>query len=175
MSKEQQERRFVIDIRELTERGLHMEGELPASVMTLEPNDSAKPVGGLRFNCEVSAVTGSLLVLGEFEAPFELICVRCGEPFEYRVKLQGHALQEELENKPIIDLTETVREDILLALPAYPRCDEGPLARDCPVSGRFESETAFTPLAEEDESSRPDQEKSNPWEALDGLDTDADS
>jgi uncharacterized metal-binding protein YceD (DUF177 family) len=46
----------------------------------------------------------------------------------------------------IIDLTEAIRDDILVALPPYPRCEDGNIEpRECPAQGRFDSVPAALP------------------------------
>ena len=155
---------LVIDTREIPEEGRHLSGELPGSVFELDESDSIRPDGPVKYDCNVSRVSDMLLAIGTFEAVFQLQCVRCLESFRYPVILTGHALEEELENKPITDLTNRLREDILLALPAYPRCDEGPEARQCPAQGQFDSETRFQPVTDEEAN-----EGRDVWGALDDL------
>ncbi len=157
---------FTIDTREIPEDGRQISGEISAGVFGLGEKDTVRPAGPVRYDCHISRVTGTLLAMGSFEAAFELQCVRCLEWFPFPVKMDHHALEEALENKPIIDLTNTLREDILLALPAYPRCDEGPQARECPAQGRFDKEDEFQPVSEEEANAGRDV-----WGALDELDT----
>jgi uncharacterized metal-binding protein YceD (DUF177 family) len=46
-----------------------------------------------------------------------------------------------------MDLTDLIREDILLTLPNFPRCENGNVdLRDCPAEGRFESAESSAPL-----------------------------
>jgi uncharacterized metal-binding protein YceD (DUF177 family) len=53
----------------------------------------------------------------------EMVCVGCLEKFVMPVRVDEFACQVELTGSEEIDLTEPIREDILLALPAHPRCD----------------------------------------------------
>lgn len=63
-----------------------------------------------------------------------------------------------------MDLTEMIREDILLTLPNFPRCEDGNVEpRDCPAQGKFDpAELA----AEADEAPGGDR---GVWNALDKL------
>jgi len=98
--------------------------------------------------------TDGILVTGEAEMELELICDRCLTPFlttlrlsfqeEFRpiIDINGGAslpmdLTEERENlidaSHTIDLSEVLRQDILLALPVHPLCrpDCGGLCLQC--------------------------------------------
>jgi uncharacterized protein len=43
--------------------------------------------------------------------------------FTYPLRVKDFATQIELDGPEIVDLTDQMREDILLALPPYPHCD----------------------------------------------------
>jgi uncharacterized metal-binding protein YceD (DUF177 family) len=60
-------------------------------------------------------------------------CVKCLESFELDLGLYDFAIQKELEGTELVDLTPEAREDIHLALPAYPHCDATG-ERTCPAS-----------------------------------------
>ena len=86
-----------------------------------------------------------------------------GERFEHRLEIPDYAAELEFEKDATINLTDTIREDTLLALPSYPRCEGGNVRpRQCPAEGRFEPvlETA----EEEPQSAGP-----GVWEALNKL------
>ncbi len=162
---------LVIDIRNIPEDGvLPLEGALDGDIAGLPPEDPVQPAGPLTYKAEASLVSDNLLLRGEFSQPFRLQCVRCLAPFEHRVRLVGHSLLAPLEAATRIDLTDTLREDILLALPSFPHCDEDgsgdPQARrECPASGDFSTDDSFRPLdPEQDEDDGPDT-----WGALDNL------
>ena len=68
------------------------------------------------------------------------------------------ACQIELTGNETVDLTEPVREDILLALPPHPHCDWNG-ERECKAAFRKQSETPEEPLSDTREV----------WGALDQL------
>ncbi len=149
-----------IDPNTLPAEGLELEGSLPASVFALSENDQARPVSPLDYQLLVTKDDDGLLVTGTIAATFELECGRCTEPFQQRVEVTDYAQQIPLENGTP-DLTTWLREDILLALPTYPRCETGNVTpRECPAEGRFDASS-------EDEA--PDAQGKNTWEALDQL------
>lgn len=111
-----------IHINQIPATGLHVEGEEKRDILDL--NDPAvKPLGPVRYNLEVGLSDGGLFATGSLEADLELECVTCLERFEYTVEVPDFAVQVELPPTEAVDLTEEVREDILLALPPYPHCD----------------------------------------------------
>lgn len=153
-----------IDPRGLPPEGLHLEGQLPPSVFELSADDPAKPASPLVLSLDVIRDEDDLVVTGSLGATFGLQCGRCTEPFEHRVELTDYDLVIPVENDHPIDLTNWLREDILLALPTHPRCETGNVTlRECPAEGRFDLATG-TPRDEPEQA-----ENSNVWEALDQL------
>jgi len=49
--------------------------------------------------------------------------VSCLEKFVHEIRVPAFALHTELHGPETVDLTPFMREDILLNLPAHPRCD----------------------------------------------------
>jgi len=111
-----------IHTRQIPLEGKHVEGEDPASVLDLH-DPTTQPCGPLRYSLDVGLSEGGLFATGRLEGAFRLDCVKCLEPFEYAVMVPNFACQVELEGAEEVDLTESLREDIVLALPAHPHCD----------------------------------------------------
>lgn len=162
---------FAIDTRKIPENGsLQLEGSLDGDILNLPEDDPAQPTSPLNYKANASLVSDSLLLRGDFSITFKLQCVRCAQPFTYGVLLAEHAILAPIETGCLIDLTDALREDIILALPSFPRCDEGSPgdpqgSRECPAAGSFEAEDSFAPLdPEKDESVGSDS-----WGALDNL------
>ena len=102
---------------------------------------------------------GGLFATGEIGVTMEMRCVKCLERFPYPVTVPDFACQVELGRTETVDLTEPIREDILLALPAHPHCDWNG-ERVCP--GAF-------PSAAAEPSGEPLAEPRQLWGALDQL------
>lgn len=162
---------FAVDIRTIPENGsIPLQGNLEEDICNLPEDDPAQPVSPLTYKVEASLVLDNLLLRGDFAITFKLHCIRCLSPFDHRVLLADHALLAPIESGSSIDLTDALREDIILALPSFPRCDQGSSdvskeTRKCPAAGNFETEDVFAPLD-------PEQEKdggSDTWGALDNL------
>lgn len=137
---------------------IHIEEALDAAFLGL-PELGAKALGPV--SCAVDAgVSGSgFFAIGVVSVPVEMTCVACLEPFEKKLEVTEFAVQIELAGNEIVDLTDSIREDILLNLPPYPRCDvDG--ARQCPAT--FPTAPG-APLTEESIAD------SSAWNVLDQL------
>lgn len=155
---------LFLDLRFLPAEGKDLEGTLPPSFFDLSKDDSIQAVSPLRYTLHVERDDGDLLVSGELEATFSLICGRCVEPFQERVHLPHYATELEIANSLTMDLTDSIREDILLALPSYPRCEDGNVQpRECPAQGRFQS------ASEHDAPDEAPKQDRAVWEVLDQL------
>lgn len=146
-----------IEVRDIPEEGLHLEGDIQEDIFQLKPSD-AQPVGPLHYELDVSIISDSILVQGTLRSTFRMECVRCLEPFEQTLEREEFAHSEPIEGRSTIDLTDPIREDILLVLPIHPHCEAG-TNRECPAANRFEPSSE---VAEE-------AGNSDVWGGLDGL------
>ncbi len=152
---------LLLELRNLPEGGLHREGTLPLSFFALDPADPVRPTSPLTYSLDIERDGKDLIVQGSVQAAFSLECGRCTERFDYQLDVPDFMLEVPLENALTIDLTEPLREDILLALPSYPRCEDGNITpRACPAEGRFAEPVSAEP---------PPQDDKGVWGALDNL------
>ncbi len=113
-----------IHVRQIPPEGLHLEGEETEDILQLdEPEEHIRALSPLRYALDVGLSEGGLWAAGTLALDLELQCVRCLEMFTFPVRIDDLGLQIELDGQETIDLTPLLREDILLALPAYPHCD----------------------------------------------------
>ena len=133
-----------IALQDIPADGLHIEGRLPKDIFGLAETD-ARPVGHVDYALDLVPEGEIVLATGRISVEFELECGRCLERFRQIVELDPYAAEIDPEGRNMINLTERVREDILLDLPAYPRCENGTEPRQCPVGDRFSA-----PSTEED-------------------------
>ena len=79
----------------------------------------------MRYRLTAQVFGTELLVRGHLEQDFDLVCSRCGRDFDDTVKVDDFTVSYEIgEKSSEVDLTEDVRESIILALPTYPVCAE---------------------------------------------------
>jgi uncharacterized protein len=152
-----------IHVRQIPPDGLHLEGEEVADILQIQEPDHVRALSPLSFSLDVGLSENSLWVTGSLAQDVELACVRCLEMFAYPVRIDDFAWQTDLAGPETIDLTEPVREDILLALPSYPRCDWSG-EKDCPADLQAKEQPDL--LEAEGEHSA-----SAAWQTLDQLKT----
>ena len=146
-----------IHINQIPVGGLHIEGEETREILEIQ-DEKVRPLGPVRYSLDVGLSEGGLFATGSLEADLELECVCCLEKFDYSISVPDFAAQVELTRSELVDLTEEVREDILLALPPYPHCDwDGAKActgvREITITKELKAEP----------------EGKNPWTELDKL------
>ena len=119
---EEIETKLVIDASRVDPEGEELEGEVDCVDIDEE---FVKPFGGVRYRLTVQVFGTELLVRGRLEQDFDLVCSRCGKDFDDTVKVEDFTASFEVaENSPEIDITEDIREAVLLELPNFPLCDE---------------------------------------------------
>ena len=161
---------MTIDTRAIPENeSLVIEGKVVEDIWQLSESDSVKSAGPLEFKVTASIVEENLLVRGNFAAPFNSQCPHCLDTFKFSVNLTEHSLLLPIEGNSTIDLTNGIREDILLALPNFPNCEEGEENnRKCPALGKFNTESDFKEI----EAKESEKSQIKDWEELNKLNFD---
>lgn len=114
------------------------------------------PLSALNGNIQMVRTADGILVRGALHTSVEVVCSRCVEPFSLPVRfvleeefhptidiVTGASLPVLEEDEPAttidshhtLDLTEVVRQNILLAIPPYPIC-RSKCAGLCPQCGQ---------------------------------------
>ena len=117
------EEKLTIDVTRLAPEGETFEGEVDCIDLDEE---FVKPFGGVRYRLNAQVFGTELLVRGHLEQDFDLVCSRCGRDFDDTVVVDDYTFSCSIDEKePEVDLTEDVRESIILTLSTYPVCSEG--------------------------------------------------
>jgi uncharacterized metal-binding protein YceD (DUF177 family) len=143
-----------LHILQIPQDGKRYEGEEPSDILELN-DERARAVSPISYGIDVGLSEGGLWAHGRLGVRVECHCVRCLEKFQRPLEVPDFACQVELNGKEMVDLTEYVREDILLALPAHPTCD---------WNGEKVCKGSFSTAVVE-----PIDEKKDAWKALDNL------
>ncbi len=122
-----------VHLRQVPPEGQHLEGEEDAAFLDLA-DIGARPAGVVHYDLEVGLSGGGLFATGRVTAPVELQCVACLRHFPFEAVVEPFAAQVEIDGREMIDLTPSVREELLLALPNHPRCDWNN-GSPCPYQG----------------------------------------
>ena len=111
-----------VHVLQIPEDGLHIVGEEPSEILDLHESRT-RATGPIGYSLDLGLSDGGLFATGTLAVDVECECVRCLEKFPRTLTVDDFACQVELEGREMVDLTEHVREDILLTLPAHPHCD----------------------------------------------------
>lgn len=155
---------LIISLEEFPEEGVRLNGELDGALFDID-NEAVRSTGPLSYELEAQLFDTELVVHGQVSAPFSLRCDRCLAHFDYTAELTDFALSYEVKGKLAVDVTEDLREELILALPSYPKCELSGL--ECEINdilGDFRLDK--TPDSGVD-SATPSGE--SVWDALDRL------
>ncbi len=156
----------LIQFSDLPPDGRNLAGEIRVDWFALSGKYDPIFQPPLRYEVNVRLDDGDVIVEGSVEARFSIQCSRCAARLPWQVTLDPYLTCDEKEGDTL-DLTAQLREDILLALPGYPRCEESNVEpHPCQTEGGFAPDSEFIPLTGEEPSDTP---KPNVWEALDRL------
>jgi uncharacterized metal-binding protein YceD (DUF177 family) len=153
-----------VHLNQIPVEGLHVEGTESSKILDLQAED-IKVLSDIAYALDVGLSDGGLFATGQVGVDLELQCVKCLESFRYPLRIPDFACQMELTGRETADLTEPVREDIVLALPPHPHCDWNG-ERVCPgvfVRPKSEATTDSPASSGETEDTR------KVWGALDQL------
>ena len=156
---------LTIDLANLPEEGKSFTGELPKEIFDL-PEGDARAVGPLQYDLWAHRFGPELLLTGSLAAPFEFTCVRTLHPFIQTICLESAALSLEIEREGVMDVTEALREEVLINFPVDPRCEEGDSPQKCEIDSRYLS---VDKSAEDGLPTPPRAGSDDRWSALDIL------
>jgi uncharacterized metal-binding protein YceD (DUF177 family) len=142
-----------IHLKQIPAQGLHLDGDEDCPIHDLEA-EGIRCAGPLHYNIDVGIAGGALWARGSLSQSVELRCVSCLEKFVHEIYVPAFAVHTELPGPETVDLTSFIREDLLLNLPAHPRCDKDGV-RIC--------------KANRPESMEQDTKRKSDWSALDKL------
>ena len=150
---------LIVDLGRLDEgRFEHLEGALDCAVLEVDDLEQLHPEGDVVYDLQCELMGEELLVRGTLRLACACICSRCGQTYHTEFSEKAYCETFEVAGLEALDLTESVREGIILALPSYPICKE-----DCQGLCLHcgQDLNAGTCKCAEGEGS-------SPWDALDG-------
>lgn len=136
-------------------------GEDPVECFEWEVSsyDVLSPAGPIVSELKVQLFDRELLVMGKCSADFVGNCCRCGKDISCKIVAEVNFSEEISLDSGEFDLTNELRECILLALPNHPLCSV-----DC----KGLCSQCGKPLSE-GKCSCKKNEKTSVWDALDGI------
>lgn len=155
---------LVYQVTNLPDDGVVLEGEIPFSELDIQADDRFELPEPLKFKIHLEAAKQDIIARGTLDATVTAVCDRCAEPAGLVLHVDDvlHRYKNIL-GEPI-DLTEDIREDILLAFPQSFHCREDCKGL-CPTCGGNLNEGPCSCKNSDSE----DDEGENPWTALSNL------
>ena len=112
-----------INVKRIPEDGEVLRGSDPSSIMELDDPD-ARFEHDVEYDLLAQLQGNALLVTGQLRTPATLRCSRCLRVFDLPLKVDHFTFHQELHGEDFVDLTENMREDIILELPLRALCAE---------------------------------------------------
>lgn len=125
-----------------------------------------KAVSDIRYDLYATKSGQDLLVTGKASFDLETLCSRCLKKVVVPITADKLTLFFEKVPEQEVELTDDIREELLLALPDYIRCSDDCQGL-CPRCGANLNDGDCGCSDEDEEEELPPEE--NPWSALDQL------
>ncbi len=148
-------------ILDLPPDGVRISGSVPIAVLGIRDEERMEFPFELRYRIHVAQVQGRILVRGGLETTVRMPCDRCLTPTDVKLETTDVCHYFDEPRLEELDLTEPLREDILLVLPQVCLCRDGCKGL-CPRCGSNRNE-GECPCGIEDHAE-------SPWNQLNGLD-----
>ncbi len=154
------------DLVDLPPEGLELSGSVPAEELSLEDEERFRFLSPVEYHLRLEAINGGndLLVQGKLSVQMEAVCDRCEAAYSWKIETDDVCHEVENAFGTTVDLSDGLREDILMAFPQRFLCREDCLGL-CPHCGANLNEGPCGCPDEDEEGF----EEENPWSALDGL------
>ena len=158
---------FFVDLCNLPLEGKQLSGSVPMTDVELIEEDRLKFPELLVYDLNVSYVDKSVLVRGTLSTSVKFECDRCLDFFTYKINIPDVCYYYENYSDDQIDLTEQVREDILINFPQRWICTDAckGLCIDCGTNLNKSTCSCARQVIKDDE-----KPGNAAWDALDNLD-----
>lgn len=121
-----------INVKRIPVEGERLVGTESAAILDVT-GDDVEFHTEIRYELLAQVQGQALLVTGRLATVASGRCSRCLRPVEWPLEVRQFVYHRELRGEDFVDLTENIREDILLELPQRILCDENcrGLCPDC--------------------------------------------
>lgn len=147
-----------LKVAKIPKSGLTLEEEEPPQIMG-EALDQVEYKEAIRVRISVNLVGRTLVVRGKLSTTVVLECNRCLKKYDYPVEVGDYCFATLVKCDETVDLTDSIREDIMLSLPMKRLCSSDCKGL-CPICGQDRSVSACNCRKSEAPS---------PFSQLDGL------
>ena len=116
---------MIINVTSIPEQGLKFEEEAPGEILGLNEAEGFRAAGAVSCDLYAQVVDGEMIVRGTLSVPVEARCARCTQFFSTTVTDSGFLRDfPDIQGVEEVDITEDIREALMLSLPHSPLCDE---------------------------------------------------
>lgn len=153
---------------ELGEETTSLSGSVPGELLLELGQGDARCAGDISYRLDARVYDGRELVVdAQVAVPLKLRCERCLNVFDYSLPVHA-VINREVSAEPAeVDIAEELREEILLALPAYPKCELA--GQECEIHDiRRDFGLDKAPLPGVNSGAAGER---SVWDALDGIST----
>ncbi len=151
---------MIIDLTQIPDEGIYLKGQEPQGILELDGDPILTEKMPVEFDLYVQCVCNELIVRGVVWTEVGVICSRCTEFFSTNVGDSSFLRTFPLTGgETEFDITEDIREAIMLNLPHFPLCSEECKGL-CPQCGKNLNNGSCECTNEESPSA---------WDALNGL------
>lgn len=144
-------------IAQIPEGGLAFNGDCLDDIFTDIIDSRTKDVSPLMYELNLSLVRGDLVVQGASTVVIDAICDRCLVEYEHVINIDNlcHVI-EKVDD--VVDLTEYLREDIILAIPQTYLCSD-----DCDCGHPVHDESDYNDI---EPCNNAENAEESPWSEL---------
>ncbi|MFW6152111.1 MAG: YceD family protein [Verrucomicrobiota bacterium] len=130
------ERCISFRLAKIPPEGERYRGVVSGDILALSGDVEYTSVDEVSYDLFVQEVSDRFIVKGSLWTRVKFICVRCAVEGMLNVKVSDFRAAKELEkDSEYVDLTQDIREAIILAFPGYPVCRSGCMGL-CPQCGK---------------------------------------
>ena len=146
-----------VNVKHIAEEGLSITGNLPPSIFGIGENDRLNSPNPLAYELIAFPTAHDILVRGTLRTTLRCRCDRCLRYYDHPVENSDVCLFYEEVTDDFLDLTEDVREDILLGFPQKclcipdcrglcPECGHNLNVRECDCQAPASTPSTFDKL-----------------------------
>jgi len=146
-----------------------LDGTESADILELPPDADPplSPAGDITYHLSAVMAGADLIVTGRASVPLATVCARCLDDIRVTIAVKDLCFHFEKVRDLEVDLTDDVREELLLAFPSCFYC--APDCKGiCPMCGANLNHASCS-CDERDAEPEPDAAAPSPWDQLDAL------
>lgn len=149
---------------------LPVNGTEDSAILELDPSAGLSAAGEIKYDLMATMTGMDLLVTGKVKLSVTAECGCCLEPFPMELSVSDVChLYENAEGQEI-DITEDLREDLLLALPIVFKCSPDCKGICTGCGANLNTEKCSCGKTRKKKKTEPEQpDEPSPWDALSGL------